>query len=167
MLAAIRSRIEQVQPEDVLISAESFSVHGPQVAGPLFAALAGHPLRILVWLRRQDRYAEAVYKQTVKWNGASSNPDAVLRRIALQLNYEQLLVKWQEAYPQAEIILRIYEEAAPGPVPDSIADMLAVMGRARLVPQESAGHRRTGHALHWDSARRCPRPATREPEADE
>ncbi|MFG6084043.1 hypothetical protein ACEUZ9_000285 [Paracoccus litorisediminis] len=41
MLAAIRARIEQVQPEDVLISAESFSLHGPQVAGPLFAALAG------------------------------------------------------------------------------------------------------------------------------
>lgn len=51
-------------------------------------------------------------------------------------------MKWQEAYPQAEIIPRIYEEAAPGHVPDSIADMLAVMGRAGLVPQGSAGHRR-------------------------
>lgn len=139
MLDRIRERVEATLPEDVLISAESFSAHSPLVARKVAAAFSGHDLRILVWLRRQDRYAEAVYKQRIKWNGETGDPHTMLQRIGSALDYEAFLDRWQGALPQARVLPQVYEEWDGKP--DSIAAMLTAMGRASLIPPDSVDFR--------------------------
>lgn len=134
---------------DVLISAESLASQGPRFLRPLVDALTGHDIRILIWLRRQDRYAEAYYKQVVKWNGVKLDFAHCLRTLAAQLDYAAFLDQWQAAFPQVQLLPQVYEEPdAPAGAPDSIAAMLTAIGRSDLVPEGSATIRRnrTPHA---------------------
>ncbi|MTH77729.1 hypothetical protein [Paracoccus aestuariivivens] len=142
MVSAISERINESPADDVLISAEAFSLHSPKLAIRLVKALPEHDLRILVWLRRQDRYAEAVYKQMIKWNGQGVELGKALRSYSRHMDYNRLLDSWQRSFPKARLLPRIYEELDADTVPDSIASILSAMERPELVPVESAGHRR-------------------------
>ncbi len=141
-IAALAAQLAETPAADVLISAESLASRGPGFLRPLVDALAGHDLRILIWLRRQDRYAEALYKQVVKWNGADLDLTGFLRGLEGQLDYAGFLDRWQAAFPQARLLPQVYEEPESGAAPDSIAAMLTVIGRPDLIPQDSADLRR-------------------------
>lgn len=147
-IAALARQLAAAPAPDVLVSAESLAVRGPGFTRPLVAALAGHDLRILIWLRRQDRYAEALYKQVVKWRGGGPDPASFLRGLAAQLDYAALLDQWQAAFPQAQLLPQVYEEPEAGAPTDSIAAMLGALGRPDLIPADSATIRRnrTPHA---------------------
>lgn len=147
-ITALARQLAGTPAPDVLISAESLAVRGPGFTRPLVAALAGHELRILIWLRRQDRYAEALYKQVVKWRGGGPDLAAFLRGLVAQLDYASLLDQWQAAFPQARLLPQIYEEPEAGAPADSIAAMLTALNRPELIPADSAAIRRnrTPHA---------------------
>lgn len=141
-IAALAGQLAHSPAPDVLISAESLASRGPGFLRPLVAALEGHDLRILIWLRRQDRYAEALYKQVVKWNGGGPGFAAFLRGLEAQLDYAALLDRWQIAFPQAQLLPQVYDEPETGPPADSIAAMLTVLGRPDLIPADSVAIRR-------------------------
>lgn len=146
MVAQLVDAIETCPTDvrDVLISSENFSVHAPQMARPLLEALEGYDLRILVWLRRQDMFAEALLKQWIKWNGnkAQNVNAAMARLIRPLLDYDQLLTSWQTTFPQATILPQIYGEHLPEkPGPDSIAALLNAMDLGHLIPKDSAARR--------------------------
>lgn len=141
-IAALARQLADTPAPDVLVSAESLASRGPRFLRPLVEALAGHDLRILIWLRRQDRYAEALYKQVVKWSGADLELASFLRRLEAQLDYAAFLDRWQAAFPQARLLPQIYEEPDAGAPMDSIAAMLAALERPDLIPADSAGIRR-------------------------
>lgn len=129
---------------DVLLSSENFSVHAPRLARPLFEALEGYDVRVLVWLRRQDMFAEALLKQWIKWNGnqAQDVNAAMTRLIRPLLDYERLVTSWQTTFPQATILPQIYSEHLPeNPAPDSIAALLNAMDLSHLIPQDSRQQR--------------------------
>lgn len=129
--------------DDVLISSESFSGHGPQSLAPLVKALQGRDISILIWLRRQDRYLEALYKQSVKWNGQTGTIDDFARPERLrQLDYAAMLQVWHEAFPNARLAPQIYAEASSGAKPDSVAALLDAIGRPDLIPADSVEWRR-------------------------
>lgn len=91
--------------------------------------LAQHPLKIVVYLRRQDQYAEAFYKQRIK-NGRISVPftefldGRVGRRIT---DYVGLLSAWANTFPNATIVPRISDRWA---FPDGaiVADFASLLG---------------------------------------
>lgn len=139
-IAALAQRLAGEAVPDVLISAESLASQGPDFLRPLVEALAGHDLRILIWLRRQDRYAEAHYKQMVKWTGTDLDLARHLRGLEAQLDYATFLDRWQAAFPQARLLPQVYEEPEAA-TPDSIAAMLTALGRPDLIPTDSAGIR--------------------------
>lgn len=129
--------------DDVLISSESFSGHGPQSLAPLVEALRGRETSILIWLRRQDRYLEALYKQSVKWNGRTGTVEDFARPERLrQLDYGAMLQVWHEAFPDARLVPQIYAEASSGVEPDSVAALLDAIGRPDLIPADSVEWRR-------------------------
>lgn len=129
--------------DDVLISSEAFSHHGPHSLAPLVEALRGHEIFILIWLRRQDRFAEALYKQAVKWSGRTGNIEEFTRPGRLrQLDYTAFLQAWRKAFPDVGLIPHIYAEASSGKKPDSVAALLTAIGRADLIPANSAEWRK-------------------------
>lgn len=145
LLAKVLRQIERAGDEvdDVLISAEAFSHHGPHSLEPLVQSLRGHRLSILIWLRRQDRFAEALYKQAVKWNGHIGSIERFLRSGQLRLlDYTALLRSWREAFPDADLMPQIYAEASSDEKPDSIAALLTAIGRPDLIPKDSVDWRK-------------------------
>ena len=91
-------------------------------------------------MRRQDRLAEALYKQIVKWNGCNAPPLAEFlrgRHIAA-LDYEKLLNRWRQAFPDIALRPQIYEEASQGLQPDSVLALLQAIGREDLYTQGCA-----------------------------
>ena len=122
-----------------LLSNEGFSQESPTLLRPLIEAFCGHEIGFIVTLRRQDRLAEALYKQVVKFNGASAAPAQFLHSRHLRvLDYAQLLQNWQAAYPKARLMPLLYQEGGQ----DSIAQMLEALGYGAIVPPESAAFRR-------------------------
>lgn len=129
---------------DVLLSSENFSVSPAATFTPLFDALRGHDITILVSLRRQDMFAESLIKQWIKWNGQAAQDDQGYLRQALLplLDYDLLLNDWASTYPQARLVPQIYPEAgSPAGPPDTIAATLDAMGYGQLVPEGSAARR--------------------------
>lgn len=124
--------------DDVVISSESFSQLGPASLAPLIKAFKNHQLFILVWLRRQDRFAEAMFKQAVKWGGNSGDHVTYVKRSLLRhLDYDGMLRQWQNTFPDVTILPQIYEEPTGTRKPDSIGAMLSVIGRPDLIPSDS------------------------------
>lgn len=129
--------------DDVVISSEDFSYFGPASIAPLVDKLTSHDVRMLVWLRRQDRYAEAMYKQTAKWNGKIRPIEAFITgTLARHMDYESLLQVWQQAFSPMTIRPQIYTETTTGTHPDSVAAFLTAIDRQDLIPSDSAAYRR-------------------------
>lgn len=66
------------------------------------------PVRVLVYLRRQDLWLDALYGQLLKV-GRHQEVDAFIARYRWRLNYEALLVPWVQVFGAANLILRTYE----------------------------------------------------------
>lgn len=146
LIAELMAQVQAAGPAltDILVSSEDFSVSPPQIAAPLLDAFEGRRICILVWLRRQDLFAEALTKQWIKWNGNQArDPGSMMQRvIAPLLDYDRMLEAWAAAFPDATILPQIYAEQLPGqPPPDSIAALLRAMGRDHLIPPDSQAHR--------------------------
>lgn len=113
----------------LLMSSEIFSLIAPTKFRKALPLLDGISMKIVVYLRRQDQYAEAFYKQRLK-NGRIILPfdeflqSRVCRRIT---HYNALLRNWSQAYPKAEILPRIYDRAnfENG---DIVADFATILG---------------------------------------
>lgn len=112
-----------------LISSEIFSLIAPKKFRQSLPQLDRFPMTIVVYLRRQDQYVEAFYKQRLK-NGRTVVPfgefleSRVCRRIT---NYASLLDDWARAYPKAKLLPRIYDRAnfVDG---DIVADFASILG---------------------------------------
>lgn len=147
LISAMLRQLENCEPDvtDALISSEDFSAFPASAFLPLMAALADQDVRVLVWLRRQDMFAESLVKQWIKWNGhVAANRAAVLRQAVWPLlNYHQMLDDWARTFPSATIVPYVYEEPSDGhPQPDSIAAVLHAVGFPHLTPEWSESYRR-------------------------
>jgi hypothetical protein len=95
----------------ILLSSEIFSLIDPPKIQAALPFLSDYPLKIIVYLRRQDRYAEAFFKQRIK-NGRSVMPfdQFLTSRLGRSItDYNALLGGWAETFSEAEIIPRLYE----------------------------------------------------------
>ncbi|GAA6207707.1 hypothetical protein NBRC116601_10000 [Cognatishimia sp. WU-CL00825] len=64
--------------------------------------------RVLVYLRRQDKYAEAMYKQRVKNGRFRGSPSEYLKNV-VKLNYDGILQEFADAFGQDNLIVRPFE----------------------------------------------------------
>jgi hypothetical protein len=114
---------------EILLSSEIISLVKPQAFRAAMGVLDEHALKIVVYLRRQDQYAEAFYKQRVK-NGRNVMPfEAFLQsRVGRRItDYPQLMDQWATTYPKAEIVPRVYDrKRLVGR--DVVSDFAAVLG---------------------------------------
>lgn len=92
---------------DVVLSSEDFSLLSP----PQVATLAGllpSGVKVVVYFRRQDYWADSLYGQMVKIGAAKSFKDFISKQNN-RLNYLSFIHRWCAAFGEENIIIRTYE----------------------------------------------------------
>lgn len=97
--------------KSVIVSAESF--HGADNEGlrklvELYKA--DFELKAVIYLRRQERYAESIHAQAYRVREVGFNRDQLLR--GGDLNYDKYINLWIESFGSDNLILREYPEKA-------------------------------------------------------
>lgn len=97
--------------KSVIVSAESF--HGADKEGlsrlvKLYKT--DFELKVIIYIRRQDRYAESIHAQAYRVREMGFNRDQLLRRG--YLNYDYFINLWIEPFGSDNLILREYPEQA-------------------------------------------------------
>lgn len=107
----VASEVVKRPDGQILFSSEIFSLIDATKIQAAMPFLSEHPLKIIVYLRRQDRYAEAFFKQRIK-NGRSVMPfdEFLTSRMGRRItNYNTMLGNWTKTFENAEIVVRLYE----------------------------------------------------------
>ncbi len=65
---------------------------------------------VLVYLRRQDKYAEAMYKQRVKNGRYNGQPTEYLANV-VKLNYDKILQEYADVFGHQNIVVRPFERS--------------------------------------------------------
>ncbi len=141
-LAALQEAIAAA-PEDaqILISSEEFFAAPPAAIAQLRAALAGVPTRILAVTRRPDALFLSMYNQNVKspQNNFQRRVEAFLDdplKLHRDMNQRACVENWADAFGDAAMLLRRYEDASP------LALLLAALDLpADLLPEPEAVNR--------------------------
>lgn len=95
-------------PGTSVISSEDFSRLNDKQVKALRALFPGDDVRILVYLRRQDLWLDALYGQALKI-GQQLDMDSFIARSRARLNYRRLLQRWGRAFGKRNLIVRPYE----------------------------------------------------------
>ncbi|MDP0926114.1 hypothetical protein Q0601_02910 [Paracoccus onubensis] len=107
-------------------------------------------LKIVCYIRRQDRYLESLYAQRAKTGSfVGSLEDYVAKQKAAGgTNYNDIIQSWKDVFPEARIIVRRYEKdhLVSG---DVAADFLSLIGRENLYSAE--GRSFGNNAPHADA----------------
>ena len=91
-----------------VISSEDFSRMRSKQIQTLRAHFPGEDVRILVYLRRQDLWLDALYGQALKV-GRQIDLETFIARNRRRLDYARLLRHWANAFGRENLIVRIYE----------------------------------------------------------
>lgn len=119
-----------------VISSEDFSLlRRPQIKR-LRTLFPGDGVRILVYLRRQDLWLEALYGQTLKL-GRHQNAAAFVTRQRHMADYAAVLDPWAEAFGAANVIVRVYEGFEGGGLWPDFCTAIGHPGAATLVPENT------------------------------
>ncbi|CUH80342.1 hypothetical protein [Tropicibacter naphthalenivorans] len=133
----IEEGIAQATARNIVLSSEMLSANGVDLAqlAQILPSLTRLPLNIVVYLRRQDRFMESHYRQRVK-NGRYGGPISSYIKETRDAygDYDRLLRRWEEGFPQARIYVRRFEK---GHLKDEdiISDFNALLGVSH-VPHE-------------------------------
>lgn len=92
----------------LLISSEDFSLFRLRHIRRLRALFPDQDIRILVYLRRQDEWLEAMYGQVLK-QGRSPEPDDFIEQNRQHVDYAALLAPWAKVFGDSNLIVRTYE----------------------------------------------------------
>ncbi|OED45975.1 hypothetical protein AB838_21750 [Rhodobacteraceae bacterium (ex Bugula neritina AB1)] len=132
MLQTVAAQVATLQPQAVILASEVFANMGlgqQQMIRRIADLFPGAEVRIITVFRQIDSYLAAWHMQRLRF-GARLAP---LAEGGLQdywdtvhFDYRQALAGWRAVLPEAELVLRPYEEvkAAGG----SVADFMAVSG---------------------------------------
>ena len=111
VFALLAEEIAQAKASIVVLSAESLSfIRHPET---LRQALAPHPARIVIYLRRQDSYLASLYNQLVKSRLFTATFDEFLRQHPENaIDYDRLLKLWASAFGRENILAGVFEDYA-------------------------------------------------------
>jgi len=110
-VAALRAVCAEAaaQPDrTVLISSEDFSRFRLRHIRRLRALFPDQDFRILVYLRRQDAWLEAMYGQVLK-QGRYQDHDELVEQSQEHVDYVALLAPWARVFGDSRLIIRAYE----------------------------------------------------------
>jgi len=131
MVSALREEIAAAPDMVHVLSSEVF--FQPAMAPRLAEAVDGlcRDLRVVAYLRRPDRYAEAMYKQKVKNGRIPPDPSAFLEGWAADLRYMPVIDAYREAFGEQALRVRPFRRSH-FPQGDVIADFAEQIGGVDL-----------------------------------
>jgi hypothetical protein len=117
--------IEERNPQRVILSSEEFcSLPDLSV---LAAQLDGWDVEIVVCLRRQDEFLNAMYYTSICEERHGMSPEAYAETtVKTLLDYNVLLQRWRAAFPKSRIHVRLFERGL-SPRIDAVQDFLKVV----------------------------------------
>ncbi len=109
VISAIRDELEAETNKIHVLSSEL--LFHPGAASLLASGLepAGHDVRIVAFLRRPDKYAEAMYKQKVKNGRIAPDPAGFLDAFMPRLNFTPTLSAYRDAFGSEALHVRPFE----------------------------------------------------------
>lgn len=119
----VRDEIAANRDKPTVVSSEAFWFTEPQAVGAELKD-AG-PLKIVVYLRRQDRYLQSLYKQAVT-GGKPQTFEDWYARYHYRGDYLSVMRKWAEVFGPGAIVLRPYDRK--GTRVDATADFFDAIG---------------------------------------
>lgn len=128
------AEIEAKKPARVVISSEDF--FHPD-APPAMAEAIGHiTTDIVVYLRRQDEYLNAMYYTTLCADRHGLSPEEYAQtKVVRCLDYVAVLQGWAAAFPRARLTVRLYEPGQSARL-DAVGDFLQVAKLDHLIGPE-------------------------------
>ncbi|MBD8507583.1 hypothetical protein HT102_13935 [Hoyosella sp. G463] len=131
----LANEIRRSRAATVIISSEMFvNEQDPALAREL---LAPFDTRIIVYLRRHDKWWESAYRESVKrlpgppWeSSAESFIDFHQRRNSTRADYRHLISRWADQFGTAALIVRPFERQQNQP--DIVADFLRAANQPEL-----------------------------------
>lgn len=128
----VREELAASQSPVNLISAEGFWFCDPAA---LKAQLPASDLRVVVYLRRQDKYLQSLWKQAVT-GGRKHDFRTWLERLPHRGDYFSALEGWAEQFGTESIIVRPYERNG---IVNTIEDFCQVIGARGAAEQANVG----------------------------
>ena len=101
----------------VVISSETFSAPRIKISESLHEALGAHfsEIKVLLYLRRQDEWAESFYKEVLCWPGRRyrrSFKRFVNDFLTEWLDYDARIDKWADVFGERNLIVKSYDDRA-------------------------------------------------------
>jgi hypothetical protein len=131
----VRDELAQSDSRVDLISGEGFWFSDPAV---LRQQLPGvKDIRIVVYLRRQDRYLQSLYMQGVGGGGRKESFAAWREKVPDRGKYLAAIDKWSDAFGSESIVIRPYDRNG---VVDTIEDFNKLIGAEGLTRYDGHGN---------------------------
>lgn len=119
-----------------VISSEDLSLLNHGQIRRLRAFFPGDGVRIVVYLRRQDLWLEALYGQMLKV-GRHQKVEPFLARRRRRMDYAGLLAPWAKVFGDANLIVRVYEGFETGGLWADFCTAVGVPQAATLVSERT------------------------------
>jgi len=115
----LKSEIKTTQPKSVIISSEAFTGHqgsyNPEVIALTKKMLEEYETKIVVYLRRQDKFLSSYYCQRIKSPGSidaavKTDIKEFILEWKYQADYYSVLELWKDSFGVKNIIVRPFEK---------------------------------------------------------
>jgi hypothetical protein len=106
----LRSEIEGAAEGDAVLSAEAFGMLDAKAVARVRELLPAVPARVIVYLRRQDEFVQAMYATMIA-SGSTVPPfEDYLKQVTSRgrLDYYALLGRWAAAFGKENLCVRVY-----------------------------------------------------------
>jgi ubiquinone/menaquinone biosynthesis C-methylase UbiE len=112
VFGAIFEEARQTRAKAIILSSEVFCSTSRYRISRLAGVLAGHEVRVVGYLRRQDEYVESAYKQAVKGHVRLAKKFSHFADMQLnrgRLDYEEHFLEWEREFPGVAVTVRPYD----------------------------------------------------------
>jgi hypothetical protein len=121
----LHQTIERRSLDQIIISSESFETKRLNVIEKIANNLQGCQVRIIVYLRRQDRRIESQYTQLIKSGLYVGDINAFTKLFLKKYDYFKFLEPWQQVFGKDNIIVRPLEKPQ---ISDICSDFCKIIG---------------------------------------
>lgn len=110
--SSLKRELAETDKDIIILSSEEFEmVRRADQLDQIAKHLAGHDVTVVAYLRRQDEYLHGMYCTQVLHYEAQWPFEAYKAYWGSDLDYEQLLTRWEAAFGRAALLVRPYESA--------------------------------------------------------
>lgn len=119
-----------------VVSSEEFDRLDEHDVSALADRLRDQDVRVIVYLRRQDQFVQAMYRTDVVYSAEARALDEYLQKPPTPLDYLALLGAWERAFGRERLIVRHYQRGslAQGDVVRDFCQLLGIPAAALAEP---------------------------------